>query len=248
MKTNFGEKKHITHLLADLQRCRQGPSETVGAFALRIETQLGQLLTEVTLSVTRKADLSGRIGGMEELALHTFLLGLMPKISSFVRGKDPKTLNEAINCATSEEKIQRINMFEYQNTFKPQSPQTQIRPHNSPQRHNQSQPQKHFRPPTQVTCNYCKNLGHTIDQCRKRQYKNKFQSNSQPSGPRPNFPNSNFRPQYNYPVNMMEHRPSQHHGENNYLALQNTPHDHANSYNSFPGVANPQEQSNHLNE
>ena len=72
LKTHFGEKKHITHLLADLQRCRQGPSETVGTFALRIETQLGQLLTEVTLFVTRKADLSGRIGGMEELALHTF--------------------------------------------------------------------------------------------------------------------------------------------------------------------------------
>ncbi|CAK1554979.1 unnamed protein product [Leptosia nina] len=114
LKTQFGETKHYTHLLADLQECRQLNIEPVNQFALRVETCLSKLLTEVTLSNKKKTELLGRTAAMEDLALHTFLLGLKPDISNLVRGKNPSTLNEAINLATSEEKI--LNLFAKRNS------------------------------------------------------------------------------------------------------------------------------------
>ncbi|CAK1543112.1 unnamed protein product [Leptosia nina] len=175
LKTQFGETKHYTHLLADLQECRQLNIEPVNQFALRVETCLSKLLTEVTLSNKKKTELLGRTAAMEDLALHTFLLGLKPDISNLVRGKNPSTLNEAINLATSEEKI--LNLFAKRNShtsvpqrqgskpnysFKP-FPNTNARPHMP------KQPDRHDPIPF---CRYCKNQGHTIEVCRKREYNN----------------------------------------------------------------------------
>ncbi|CAG9109133.1 unnamed protein product [Plutella xylostella] len=101
----FGEKKTYSHLLMDLQECHQESNETATQFALRLETCLAQLLTEVTISCPKKGELSGRTAAMHEIALNTFLLGLHPRLSNSVRVRNPKTLNEAINLAASEEKI-----------------------------------------------------------------------------------------------------------------------------------------------
>lgn len=183
LKTQFGERKHYAHLLADLQDCQQLTSETVSQFALKIETCLSKLLTEVTLSNAKKSELVGRVAAMEDLALHTFILGLSPKISNIVRSKEPSTLNKAINFAISEEKIQRSIYKRYSpssnynssqprssrnyNTFKP----TNIHNVNSkmlPNTSNQS-----FQPNRSTSfCRYCKGQGHTIEVCKKREYNN----------------------------------------------------------------------------
>lgn len=186
LKTQFGEKKHYAHLLTDLQECRQSYNEPVNQFALKIETCLSKLLTEVTLSNRKKSELAGRTAAMEDLALHTFLLGLKPEISNLVRTKDPSNLNEAINFATSEEKI--LNLFHKRNQPHPTSHRVAPKPQQvfKPSAYNNFQSKfQSVRQPDQYNrnnqfCRYCKAPGHTIDNCFKRQFNNnRFPSTSQ---------------------------------------------------------------------
>ncbi|CAK1542645.1 unnamed protein product [Leptosia nina] len=108
LKNQFSERKHA-HLLTDLQQCKQQITETVSQYALRIETCLSQLLTEISISHGHKSrEMVGRTAAMEELALHHFQMGLITRISNVVWCKSPKTLNEAVNIAISEEKIQQF--------------------------------------------------------------------------------------------------------------------------------------------
>lgn len=221
LKTQFGERKHYTHLLTDLQDCRQSINEPVNQFALRVETCLSKLLTEITLSNTKKSELAGRVAAMEDLALHTFTLGLSPKISSNVRCKEPTTLNKAINYAVSEEKIQTSiskrysqisnpskpqsypprNYSNYNNSFKPRNvhniiSRTHPNPNNQPSQQNSNTP----------FCRYCKGQGHTIEGCRKREYNNKrFQVQQPQSSAQSSFNNSNrYQPRVHY-VNNDDH-------------------------------------------
>lgn len=108
LKQNFGERKHYNHLLIDLQSCKQTSNETVAQYALRIETCLTDLQSEIHNSDSYKKDLPGRIAMTEDLALHTFSLGLHPRIGNMVRCRNPKNLNSAINIALEEEKIQNL--------------------------------------------------------------------------------------------------------------------------------------------
>lgn len=176
LKTQFGERKHYAHLLTDLQECRQGISEPVSQFALRLETCLSKLLTEVTLSNKRKSELSGRVAAMEDLALHTFLLGLKPEISNLVRGKNPLNLNEAINLAIAEEKI--LNLFNKRNPSMSQRQSPKPFQISKPPNFNgnprpQPQIQRPYNQSNQgLYCRYCKTQGHTIDTCKKREYNN----------------------------------------------------------------------------
>lgn len=177
LKSQFGERKHYAHLLTDLQECKQGHNETVSQFALKVESCLSQLLTEVNMSCPRTAELPGRLSAMEDLALQSFILGLNPRISLVVRCQSPNTLNEAINLAISEEKL-----LQYINKHNPPK-------HNVGQFKNDNSPRNnynnHRKVPQQgpsnrpdnnrfssVVCRYCKTPGHTIDRCRKREYNN----------------------------------------------------------------------------
>lgn len=160
MKNYFGERKHYAHLLSELQDCRQNYSESVNQFALRIETCLAKLLTEVNISVStkrKKSELTGRVAAMEDLALHTFLVGLNPRLAQIVRCRDPETLNAAISFAVAEEKI----LHSLQR--KAPTNNTNDRPRPPQFKPNESRPN---------ICRYCKNIGHTIENCRKRQYNN----------------------------------------------------------------------------
>ncbi|CAH3940990.1 unnamed protein product [Pieris brassicae] len=125
LKSQFGDKKHYAALLSDLQECRQLGNETVNQFALRIGSFLSTLLSEINITIpTKKKDeLAGRVAAMKDLALHTFVVGLNPRLSTVVRCRDPESLNDAINFATSAEKI--INALTRRNTNYAQTPNTQ---------------------------------------------------------------------------------------------------------------------------
>jgi hypothetical protein len=96
LKTTFGEKKHSTHLLLELQNCKQHISESATEYSLRIESCLTRILADIQYSHTDEKELPGRIAAMEDLALNTFLLGLNPNFSSIVRCHNPSNLNEGI--------------------------------------------------------------------------------------------------------------------------------------------------------
>lgn len=182
LKQNFGERKHYNHLLLDLQSCRQLANETVAQFALRIEGCLTDLQSEIYNSESLKRDISGRIAMTEDLALFTFTLGLHPRLSNNVRCRSPKSLNDAINVALEEEKIQNLL---YKTSIKPKcricgkpghsdsecrERQKRSGPPHAPL---DPQPSQSFNNSgSQLFCKYCKNKGHDITQCRKRKYNN----------------------------------------------------------------------------
>lgn len=214
LKQQFGERKHYAHLLSELQDCKQSSIESVNQYALKIETCLAKLLTEINISIPtkRKTELTGRVAAMEDLALHTFMIGLHPRLSQIVRCRDPDNLNAAVNFAVAEEKIltslnkrpqspfinnerhrlpPRRDFQSRPNNFQPRPNNFQPRPNNFQPRAFQVQQNnrpEHFRNfnTNDVTCRYCKNIGHTIENCRKRLYNNRAQFNASSSNSRPN--------------------------------------------------------------
>lgn len=197
LKTQFSERKHYSHLLTDLQENKQNPQDSVSQYALRTETYLSQLLTEISLSNTKSKELAGRTAAMEDLALHHFVMGLHPRISNIVRCKSPRSLNEAINFAISEERIQqtlyrrpqtdqRPNNNNNNNKFKAGPSKQSFNTYPSSQRPNPS-PQGS----NNVFCRYCKTAGHDISTCKKREYNN-----------------NRFRVQQNQTINPNPYRPS----------------------------------------
>lgn len=166
-------------------KCKQQHNEPVSQYAFQIETCLSELLTEISISRGHKSrDMFERTAAMDKLALHHFQMGLIPRISNIIRCKSPKSLNEVINIAISEEKIQQHLFKQSSTTPKPNSPrsnlqssrrdQPPVRP-NRPRTTLQNRPtninnsyQNHVTP----ICRYCKHPGQTIEQCRKRQYNN----------------------------------------------------------------------------
>nr|XP_032522676.1 uncharacterized protein LOC116774130 [Danaus plexippus plexippus] len=136
---------------------RQGPQENVNQYALRMETYLSQLLTEISFSTSKLKELVGRTAAMVDLVLHHFVMGLQPRISNIVRCKSPKTLNEAINFAVSEERSVRPNSRSV--PFQRALPNT---PPRRPFNNNNSS----------LFCRYCKMNGHKISTCKKRECNN----------------------------------------------------------------------------
>lgn len=181
LKTQFGERKHYSHLLTELQESRQG-SLTVGQFALKIETCLSQLLTEISISNHKAIEVPGRTAAMEDLALHHFMMGLKPQISMIVRCKSPSTLNEAINIAVCEERIQQ-NISSRSQTSTPfidgKPGKNHAQPYKKPFAGNTQTPYvKPFNRAQLIVCRYCKSPGHSIDNCRKREFNNnRFRNN-----------------------------------------------------------------------
>lgn len=182
LKATFGEKKHATHLLSDLQHCKQSSNEDVTVYSLRVESILTRIQSDIHYSCKNDKELPGRIAAMEDLALNTFMLGLNPSISTIVRCKNPSNLNEAIQYAIDEEKLYNLSRSNLRSS-------KQCSTCNKPG-HNSSEcfkNKKYNRDPkiynnspssnsdtnaesSPKICNYCKNPGHVIKECRKLQY------------------------------------------------------------------------------
>lgn len=203
LKNQFGERKHYAHLLTELQECRQNNQETVSQFHLRVETCLSQLLTEITISNTKKSELTGRVAAMEDLALHTFNIGLQPRIGNIVRCRDPKNLNEAVSYAISEEKIQQYSYKQNSilKTYRNDDRRSNANPVSKPnkfQTNYQTQKPSSFSPKDPF-CRYCKKLGHLLEDCELRKRNNKrFENKNKFYDPKSQPSTSNFKPQINY--------------------------------------------------
>lgn len=197
LRFTFGESKHREHLLLDLQRCKFKPPESISQYSIRIETCLTRLQTDIANSSIDQSELKGRLASTEDLALQTFLLGLPATISIVVRCRNPRNLNDAIEIATQEEKLQN---FMQSSSSKPTESRTSKcricgkmghtdrncfsnrRPINSvsqqnptitfPQDNNSNTYSKTTNYSNPNFCRYCKNIGHDISVCRKRQYNN----------------------------------------------------------------------------
>lgn len=203
LRSTFGEKKHATHLLSDLQHAKQLTNEDVTKYSLRIENILTRIHSDIHYSCKDEKELPGRIAAMEDLALNSFLLGLNPSISTIVRCKNPLTLSDAVQYATDEEKLYNLSK-----TYAKSQKQCSIcnkTGHSSSEcyknkKPNFSQKSYHINPQgyqnnnsnnfNKRSCNYCKRLGHTIEECRRRQYNNQRREHSNHLKPEQNSTNS----------------------------------------------------------
>lgn len=196
LKYTFGEKKHSTHLLIDLQNCKQGSAESVTQYALRIESCLTRIQADIHHSCTDRMILPGKIAAMEELALNTFTLGLSRNFSNIVRCRNPTNLNDAITHAVEEEKIFKLNYMAQKPTktcsicnksghSSSECYQRKREPYRRTYHVPQPLPSTSSKPPngqSSVVCAYCKNVGHHINECRKRQFNNQRRTNPQSQG------------------------------------------------------------------
>ena len=195
--SQFGERKHYATLITDLLDCRQTYGETVSQFGQKIEICLSELLTEIHMSTPagKHIETIGRYAAMKDLAIHTFMKGLNPKLSIIVRCRNPETLNEAINLASSEEKfIQSID----------NTPSPSYKPNYSQNVKREFQPRPNLPPGDNSTlCRYCKLPGHTLEKCYRRDYNNKkYRGSFQPSGQKPYVQDSNYKPRF--PIHNIE--------------------------------------------
>ncbi|CAH3991625.1 unnamed protein product [Pieris brassicae] len=199
LKTQFSEHKHYTHLLTELQESRQGVNEPVSQFSLRVETSLFNLLTEISLGNYPQKEIPGRIASTEDLALHHFLMGLLPRLSNLVRARNPKNLNSAVNLAMSEEKIQN-SQFTKRHTSQGQphsnnkSQNTQSSSGGKPNYNSQNKPypnypsNSHSSKQPSLFCRYCKATGHEIKDCELR-ITNNNRRNQKPGNGNHSYPN-----------------------------------------------------------
>ncbi|KAJ0175263.1 hypothetical protein K1T71_009404 [Dendrolimus kikuchii] len=189
LKSNFGECKHRNHLLLDLQNCRMKPNESALQYSTRLETHLTRLQTDISHSTINQGELLGRLANTEDLALHTFLLGLPSHISNILRCRNPENLAEAINLAIQEEKFYNYAQSSQSRNSVESKPKCRLcgkpghtdrscysnrhRPiHNVAFQPRPSQSIPNTSPPNPTICAYCKAVGHHINQCRKREYNN----------------------------------------------------------------------------
>lgn len=187
LKSTFGEKKHSTHLLVDLQNCKQLPSEDVTQYSLRLESCLTRLQSDIHYSCENEQELLGRLAAMEDLALNTFLLGLNSSFSHIVRCRNPKSLSDATTHAFEEEKLYKLSKLNRTNfkthcticnksghvaaqCFKNKSNSANFHHVNSI--HEKKYYNRNPNFDTNKSCAYCKNRGHVIGECRKLKYKN----------------------------------------------------------------------------
>lgn len=147
LKLRFGNRKHQTHLLFELQNCKQLHGETITQYISKIETCLKRLMSCVKQNCDNEALLPGQLENINQLALHTFLMGVNTQISQILRSRNPTDLNDAFNISVEEEKFLLL-----QNS------------RNFPSGSNQKK----------IKCNNCHKIGHTANHCFKNNNYNKI--------------------------------------------------------------------------
>lgn len=170
----YSKTKTLAHLNLELQSMFQKPSESVNEYYLRIDLCRCKIVEKLNTEISDNTK-AGRMATTEETALNVFVNGLVSDIGIMLRTQGFLSLSEAGQFAIQEDKIRDMNLVRrtlYKNeAFKPQAqpfsnPKRVFRPSNIPQSTNQ----------TPKICNYCKNLGHVISECRKRAYNNKIKN------------------------------------------------------------------------
>lgn len=201
--SQFGESKSVESLTYELVSVRQDKNEDVRSFANKVEKILSMLDSacikrEGTEAVKTIRSLNAGT------ALKSFEEGLRDPIKLVIKASRFKSLKEAITGAIEEEvTVTQRRTFSQQSQPSNQVHQT-TKCHNCHklghlasncfQRQSYTPKPNNFKPHTinpnvnnpnfnvkQINkfCNYCKNQGHVIDECRKRIHNNSRKQNSQ---------------------------------------------------------------------
>ncbi|XP_069358177.1 uncharacterized protein [Maniola hyperantus] len=172
----FSNVKTISHLNLELQSMFQKPAESITDFFHRVDLCRSKIVEKLNTEI-KDNTLLGRMATTEETALSVFVNGISSEIGTMLRTRGFQNLTVAGRFAIEEEKIRAMNtarqsLFKNNtNQHKPSLQRTQIIPN----------PRTTYNsyPSNTKTCNYCKNPGHLISECRKRAYNNNLRNNIQ---------------------------------------------------------------------
>lgn len=144
----YSERRTSSQWQLELNSCKQNLNEPVISYANKIENCYLKLINTLKSNLTN----SGREACVEllkEQALNVFISGLQKDLCILVKSQKPNSLEEAISIAQSEEQElkSKTEMNKYQN-------------------YNSNSNNK--------ICNFCNKMGHTFNNCRKRN--NNFQN------------------------------------------------------------------------
>jgi len=178
----YSDKRAAASYQIQLVRSKQGPSETAVQFGRRIENILGDLI--LTLPDSAEDELEVLVKHTRQQALDAFTNGLQPRLSIIIKSLKPKSLEEAIGLAVAEEKL--LNQQKDGRPTAPTSTQRKCfkcqKPGHLAANCRSGSPKfasvRAFDAdpiPTAAVnfCKYCKKKNHTIDECRKREERNR---------------------------------------------------------------------------
>lgn len=230
LKAHFGDSRDITSLIHDLQLLKQLPNEKASSFAHRVQSHCDQLRGTILLqSQISTAQKQAQTDLIDNMTLDVLITGLEPKIGTIVRASNPNSIITATQRIVREEQLLYYERSKVPDKYS--SNFSQRRPPNKPASHSSS---NH----TQL-CRYCKKPGHSIDDCRKRQYNNSHRNSS-------NFHRSNNA--YQGHSNSTSHQSYQNnHSSHNNSFNRNPDQNYTNNRTQNNYGNYPKRQVNHLN-
>lgn len=163
----YSRSKTLAHLNLELQSMFQKPTESVNEYLLKVDLCRSKIVEKLIAEIPDNT-ITGRMATAEETALNVFVNGLKSDIGIMLRTKEFSKLSDAGRFAVQEDQIRNMNIAR-QNLYRSEA--TKPPPLNY--KHTFQSPVVQ-RPPSNSTkiCNYCKNPGHVISECRKRAYNN----------------------------------------------------------------------------
>lgn len=204
----YQDRRSLDQLLEELNSISQKSNENVSFYYQKLEDLSSRILAVVHSTKTNKDILKGRIAMINDMTLNRFIYHTHPQISQMLRYREFKTLNSALTAATAEEKALGLKTNTSTKKCYICNKTNHIAKdcfHKNNKSSSQSKSINHLRSSDQQTefssnksnlsCRYCKKPGHTIEQCRKRQWVNQNRdknsnSNNQPPNQTINFQQS----------------------------------------------------------
>ncbi|XP_076221696.1 uncharacterized protein LOC143174315 [Nomia melanderi] len=238
----YQDKKSLEQLMEELNSIQQSRNENVSQFYQKLEELQSRILGTIHSTDCEVNTLAGRVAMVNEMTLNRFVYHSHPQISQMLRYRDFPNINSAFTAALAEEKALRMRYDNFQrcricNKSNHNTNDCYLgrqKPHPS-KTINFTQSNRNNASSSMKQCRYCKNFGHSIEECRKREYNNSRQNNGSPRQSNPN----NFQTNRQYPNsnNSYLHRPN----PNNSYTYRNQP----NSSNFRTYQQNPNSLNNH---
>lgn len=191
LKVLFQDKKHYYQLVEELSNIRQFSNETITDYYNKLENLNSRIISSIQQFTINAAEIPGKIKFVNDITLNRFIFHSKPEISQMLRWKEFSNLTSAHTAAVNEEQALKIHS-KFNTPFYSKQPTSTNTPIRNFDIHK--------------TCTYCKNAGHTINECRKRAFNNerKVHQNNQSnfdsvtnSNPRHSFNNSQYSRQNN---------------------------------------------------
>lgn len=200
LKTNLEPQRTTPYLYLELYAMKQKNGEDVLSYSMRIE-QLQNLLVEQETADLSPESAKAIERTINKQVIQVFMEGL-GELKHYIKARNPDTLERAIQAAREEERIRNSNRGakQYLRDSKT-SKNNQQYLHTTGNCHNcgvkghyakfctkkmenqktwveQGQKSVH-----QITCNYCKKVGHKVVECRKRAYNQSKKDAENQQGP-----------------------------------------------------------------